>query len=91
MANAAPDGNPTTAATTVAEKLTIRESATIWASVAVPKDFQTSNTGIYPSVSAGRILAKAASLPQAPAFALGDRDPILAPCALTYPTKKPPL
>jgi hypothetical protein len=57
IANAAPNGNPTTAATAVAEKLTVRESATVWARVAVSKDFQTSNTGIcHQQVSGGRTL-----------------------------------
>jgi len=45
MANAAPHGNPTTAATAVAEKLTVRESATMCGSSAVPKAAETSITG----------------------------------------------
>src|ERR1700730_14421482 len=57
IANAAPDGNPKAAATAVEEKLTVRESATVWARVAVSKDFQTSNTGLcHQQVSSGRTL-----------------------------------
>jgi hypothetical protein len=44
IAKAAPHGNPTTAATAVAERLTVRESPTIWANSAVPSAAQTSPT-----------------------------------------------
>src|ERR1700730_8441469 len=48
MANAAPDGNPTMPATAVAEKLTVRESATMCASSVVPRAAQTSTTSHLP-------------------------------------------
>jgi hypothetical protein len=42
MASAAPQGNPTAAAIPVAERLTVKESATICANVAVPSVAQRS-------------------------------------------------
>jgi hypothetical protein len=45
MAKAAPLGNPTIAATAVAERLTVKESPTMRANSAVPKAAQTSASG----------------------------------------------
>src|SRR5439155_27099898 len=56
MANAAPDGNPTSAAAAVAEKLTVRESATMCASSIVPRAAQTSPTSHLPGSPAVRRL-----------------------------------
>src|SRR5262249_23141132 len=59
MANAAPNGNPTAAATTVAEKLTVRESATMCVSWVVPRAAHTSNShplGSWPGASLFELL-----------------------------------
>jgi hypothetical protein len=72
MANAAPKGSPMTAATAVAERLTVRESPTMRTNSAVPRAAQTSANGTVQILSHFLLMAAiGVALNPVAAFAVG--------------------